>query len=194
MGSAPQNLLTVAALFALTGCKGSDQELETLDSVDSELILVSPAAGSWHRAGTVEVEGEAFELREVAVGSKTMRVDDGRFSGLVDLERGITVIEASATDRAGSELFSRHGVIAGDFVEPSGSIADAMEVRLNQGGLDTLGRLVGTYLQPETISEAATSLNPVYDDSYGVWGWDAVEISADVVGIDFGSPDIDLTP
>lgn len=193
MGPTPPRVLAVAAL-ALVGCKASDHELETLDSVDSELILVSPAAGSWHRAGTVEVEGEAFELDEVSVGDKTMRVDDGRFSGMIALDRGITLVEASATDGAGSELFSRHGVIAGDFVEPSGSIGDAMEVRLNQGGLDTLGRLVGGYLEAATISEAAISLNPVYEDSYGVWGWDAVEISADVVGIDFGTPDIHITP
>lgn len=185
-----------ASLLALSACKGGEEEeLERLDTYDARVVLESPAAGSWSPAGTIVATGRAKDTEAVTVMGQETRLDaEGAFRAEVELPRGISVVEASAKDPRGQEAFARNGVIAGDFVDPEGAVERAMAVRLNQGGLDDVLGLVGGYLEPATISSAATGLNPVYDDAYGVWGWDAVEIRADLEAIDFSTPQLEVSP
>ena len=177
------------------GCKKDDPEGEQELPVDPMLTLSSPAAGAWLPLGPTPVTGHARDVRAVKVGGQDAVVGEGGdFAGEITLERGVNVVEARGTATNGDELYVRHGVLAGDFEDPSGSIDEAAVVRLNQGGLDRLMSMVGGLVDASTINDTVAGMNPIYADSYGVWGWDAVTISADVDSISFGTLELAVTP
>lgn len=188
--------LLALPLLAL-GCKKEDPDggSGTDVPVSPSLSLTTPAAASWLPAGPTPVEGLVHEVRAVKVNGADATVGEGGdFAGQVTLQRGVNVVEARGTATNGDVLYARHGVLAGDFRSPSGSVGEAAVVRLNQGGLDQLLSMVGGMLSAETLNGALAGMNPVYSDSYGVFGWDAVVISADVDQVRFGTPSLSLTP
>ncbi len=178
-----------------SACKKEPTEADTVDALQPSLTVTSPAPASWLPAGTTPVAGTSEDCRAVRVEGVDATLDDsGAFSGQVDLVRGVNVVEVRALTMDGDTLYARNGVLAGDFDSPSGAVADAAIMRLNQGGIDKLLSMVGDMIEPSLINDSLSGLNPIYKDSYGILGWDAVEIAADLDSISFGPIQLSATP
>lgn len=173
-------------LLFLGAC--ADKEAEPAPVEGGALTLETPAAASWLAAGTVEARGTATNVDEVVVNGSIARLRHGEFTADVDLVRGAQVVEASVVDGRGDTFFARHGVLVGDFTSPEGDVEEALQLRLNQGGLDAAMALAAGMVDAATLDASLSAINPVYSDSYGVWGWDAVTIAADVETVSFSTP------
>lgn len=183
-----------AGLFLLFLAACAEKETDTASVEAGVLVLEAPAAAAWTDAGPTEARGTADNVEGVTVGGEDARLRQGVFTHTVDLARGVNVVEAAAVDGRGDTLFARHGLLAGEFAAPEGDVADALRVRLNQGGIDKAMALAAGMVDAATLSASLGALNPVYSDSYGVWGWDAVTISADIAALDFSTPVLRATP
>lgn len=187
----PSHLLLLPLLSA--ACKGDEEDADAL-AITPSLVLESPAAASWQAAGKTTAAGTATQCDSVTVDGVDATLRAGAFETKVDLVRGINLVEAVGLGANGDEVYVRQSVIAGDYNDPGQLVRDAMLLRLNQGGLDTAMALVASMIDSETIEATVAALNPVYTDSYGVWGWDAVTISADVTELSFDEPKLTATP
>jgi Glucodextranase, domain B len=186
------SLLLLLPLLS-TACKGHEEEAEAL-AITPSLVLEAPAAASWQAAGQATASGTATQCDSVTVDGVDATLRAGAFETKVDLVRGINLVEAVGLGANGDEVYVRQSVIAGDYNDPGQLVRDAMVLRLNQGGLDTAMALVASMIDSETIEATVVALNPVYTDTYGVWGWDAVTISADVTELSFDEPKLTATP
>lgn len=194
------SILSIAPLLALALVGCDKKEAAGTPVADAAFEMTSPEAGAWTTAGSAGVTGTAENVESVSVllAPEGEGVDAHRtgqnWQGSVTLARGINVVEAQALDLHGDTQFRRHGVLAGDFGNPDDGVKDALAVRVNQSGLDKVGDMVADYMTPELVTTSATAMNPVYTDSYGLWGWDAVTISADIDSVSFDRPQIEFEP
>ena len=177
----------------LFGCS-HDQELAPTQGPAGSLTLVSPAPAAWMDAGITTARGAAEHIASLSVNGAKAQHGAGTFSAEVELSRGIDLVEAEAIDGRGDTLFARHAVIAGNFSAPEGDVEDAIRLRVNQGVLDKAMDLAAGMLDADTLDASVGAMNPVYSDSYGVWGWDAVTIDADISSVDFGQPQLSVRP
>jgi hypothetical protein len=182
---------SIALSFVLFACV---PESDVHEISAGELSLSSPAPGAWIETSSIQVAGFAQGFDAVLINGTSVNVHDGQFELDVLAQRGVNVIEVTGVDQRGDRHFARHGVLAGAFDAPGAPIESAAHVRLNRPGLDTAESMVGTYLKPEELAAQATSMNPVYQDTYGAWGWDAVTIAADLDAVSFEVPDLNLIP
>ncbi|MCP4921530.1 MAG: hypothetical protein GY913_31930 [Proteobacteria bacterium] len=183
-------------LFALTIACSRDDGLNELDEGPRpQIAITSPAAAAWLGEGAVEVTGTFENLRTIDVNEAEATPDrSGTFVGSAELSRGVNVIEAYGTTTDSEWRYDRVGVLAGEFADPGHAIEDAAGLRLNQPGIDAAMDFAGSMVDQETIAAAATGMNPIYEDTYGVWGWDAVEIAANVDDITFDTVRLEATP
>lgn len=188
--------MTALSLLALSLACSKDKTPVDADLPAKPLLsLDSPMPASWMAAGPVPVSGGSRDLRNVKINGIEATIGaGGDFAGQVTLKEGVSVVEARGLSLDGDELWVRHGVLAGQFEAPEGRIDEAAVVRLNQGGLDTLTGMVGGLLDAETINSALSGMNPIYEDAYGFWGWDAVTIAANIEQVRFGAPVLALEP
>lgn len=188
--------MTAFSLLALSLACSKDKTPVDQDLPAKPLLsLDSPAPASWMSAGATPVSGTSRDLRTVKInGAEATIGAGGDFAGQVTLKEGVSVVEARGLSLDGDELWVRHGVLAGRFEAPEGRIDEAAVVRLNQGGLDTLTGMVGGLLDADTINSAVSGMNPIYEDAYGFWGWDAVTIAANIEQVSFGAPVLSLQP
>lgn len=189
------SVLASVAFFAVFGaaCK-SENQLTEEQFHEPVLELSDPAPSAWKSAGPISATGKAEYLSDVTIGGAPADVTGGAMSANVELRRGINIVEASGKDEHGDTRFVRSGVIAGEFADPGQSVMGAAQLRVNQGGLDTALEQAALMLDPATLNSSLSAANPVYEDSYGVWGWDAVNVRADVVDVYFGSPSLRANP
>lgn len=183
--------LVVPVLFAVA-C-ASENELAGV-TAEPELELHDPAEAAWMADGAVDVRGTARGLRQITVQGKAVQVEDGAFSGRVVLDRGVNVVEAGGVDANGDARFVRHGVLAGEFADPGAPVEGAVAIRVNQGGLDAMLDHAGAMITSEAIAEDLADANPVYEDHYDVWGWEAADVYADISDLSFDSPALRATP
>lgn len=187
-GFAPRAALLVALI---AGCQ-RQQLAPEVEYVAPELRVEGDAL--WRPVGTGQVHGIARNVSNVTVNGQAATVSEGSFTANVNLGRGVNLLDARALDGRGDELYVRQGVLAGEFASPDVPIADAIAIRVNRGGLAKVTDLVGGYIDPPAIGAAATALNPVYVDSYGVFGWDAVNVEANLLNLEFSPPVISADP
>ncbi|MFZ5480050.1 MAG: hypothetical protein ACOZNI_25015 [Myxococcota bacterium] len=180
-------------LIGLIACN-HEQELAPKQGEAGTLELVSPAAAAWMDVGRTTARGNVTNIEDVVVAGDEARVHGGEFEARIELARGVNVVEAAGTDARGHTLYARHGVLAGDFATPEGEVEDALALRVNRGGLDRIAELAEDMVGELDIGGSLAAINPVYVDSYGVWGWDAVTIAADVTSVAFDAPRIEITP
>lgn len=181
----------VLLALALIGCHHDEVKQEEVPP-PGLLSIDVPAAGEWLSAGERTAEGTGAGVEDVALNGSAATLSDGDWTAPLTLARGIDVLEATATDLRGDPLFVRQAVLAGTFANPDGPIEDAAILRVNRGGLDRIEALVEDLIVPDLLNGSLASLNPVYEDSYGVWGWDAVTIAADVLQVQFDPATIEL--
>ena len=187
-------LFSAIALCGLACSEKNEPDQEIEAAALSTLSVESPAVADWLPTGTTAVSGIATEVTAVAVnGAPAILGQDGGFIAMVDLPRGINLLEITAEEPDGDTLFDRRGVINGEFANPS-QIDEAVHLRLNEGGLDLMLELVGEEIEDLDIDSMLADINPVYEDSYGIWGWDAVEIAADIESIIYDTPSMRVTP
>lgn len=186
--------LGLVALLLIGGCKDKEEE-KAADPVPAPtLSLLTPAQADWLSEGVHDASGTATDVTEVTVNGGSAVRKGTEFSADVKLERGVSVVEALATGTNGDQLFVRHGVIAGDYADPDDAVTGAMKLRVNQSGLDEMSSLVATYIEPTLLNDTVAAMNPVYEDSYGIWGWDAVTIAADITSVSFSPAQVSIGP
>jgi len=184
------------ALFPLAvfGCSNPANHAEVEGAQAPSLTLEDPAPASWYAAGPATASGTASALSEITVNGERAVLDGADFTAPVTMTRGINLFEARGIDDTGHALFVRHGVLAGDFADPSIPVDDALILRLNQGGLDHALDAVGAMFDEAAINDAIAGLDPIYEDSYGILGWNAVEVAADIGSISFDPPALQANP
>lgn len=173
-----------AAVTLLVGCKS--QLAPEVPFAEPELRV--EAANLWQPDGAAQIQGIARNLTDVTVNGQAASVVDGEFRANVSLDRGVNLVDARGTDGHGDELFVRQGLLAGDFASPDVPIEHAITLRVNEGGLRKATDMVGDFIDPAAIGSSVNALNPVYADSYGVLGWDAVEVEANLLNLQFSDP------
>ncbi len=158
------------------------------------IALTDPLAASWHGTGERQVSGTWEHVDSVTVNSVPAALeDDGTFSTIVSLTRGLNAIEAHGQGEQDS-TFDRVSVLAGTWEDPGSAIDDAVSLRLNQPGLDQATDYAADMVTEDLVNASVAEMNPVYEDSYGLWGWDAVEIKGDIDEITFSEARIEATP
>lgn len=175
-----RTLFLSAAL--LVGC--SPNQLAP-DAVSADPELQVNTGGLWQGPVGVRIQGIARGVNDVTVNGRPVAVDGDQYTVDVPLDRGVNLVEARGTDDRGDTHFVRQGVLAGDFGSPADSIESALTIRVNRSGLTKAMEGVAGLIDAVAINESVAGINPVYSDTYGVFGWDAVEIEADIVSIDF---------
>ncbi len=164
---------------------------------EPSIAVTSPASGSWLAEGTAEVQGSFANLYQLDVNDSTVTPNpaEGTFASTIELRRGINTIQAYGETQDGEGWrYDRVAVLAGDYADPGYPVEDAVGIRLNQSGLDAAVDFVAGMVDDETVAETAMGMNPIYEDSYGVLGWDAVDIEARIDDLTFDDLRIAATP
>lgn len=179
-------------LVLLVGCKKEEKEEEVVP--DATFSLDSPAPAAFLAEGENEASGEAENVRQLSVMGKEIKAEEGEFSTRIVLERGVNLVEATAVDLHEDNLFARNGVLAGDYAKPEERVEDALQLRLNQAGLDRLERVIAGAVTPEVLNGALGGMNPIYEYVVDVWGWEAGALYVDLVSVDFTGVDVQIVP
>jgi len=180
--------------FALLGCHPPDGSGEGLESyVPPELTVMSPVQAAWIQGTEASVEGRAKGLHDVTINGEGARMDGHDFTGEATLDRGIGFIEVWGDDDQGDGHYERVTVLAGDYGDPVTTLAKGIHLRVNEPGLLYASDQVESMVDPAAISAQAAGMT-VYEDAYGLLGWDAVTIEAKVSTLSMGMPGAELDP
>ena len=185
-----RTLYVAAAAVLLFGCQ-KQQLAEVPEDPAPELQMSTD--GLW-QSSNVRVTGLARGMDALTINGQSVTITESAYDTQLPLERGVNLIEAVGTDSRGDTHFVRQGVLSGEFHAPDQQMGDALTIRVNRSGLNKATALVGSFIDPAVISNSVTAINPVYDDSYGVFGWDAVNIQANLVNVGFDVPIITPDP
>ena len=178
--------------FILAACE-KEEEAEAKPAAGS-LVLETPEQGDFLEAGQSHARGSAENVTSLSVNGAATKINDGRFDAQIELARGVNVVEATAETEGNTTLYVRNGVMAGDYKSADDDVEDAVVLRVNEGGLRAIGDLAEEMLTQDLVNDSLAGMNPVYSDSYGVWGWDAVTIAANVEGVYFDTPVFEFEP
>ena len=176
----------------LLACENEEVADETPPS--GVLSLDTPAQGDFTEEGQVNARGAAEFVSDVLVNGNATKPNGGVFDTKIDLERGVNVVEVSAIDGNSQTLFVRNAVLAGDFKSADDAVEEAIFLRVNEGGFRRIGEIAEGALTSQFVNESLSGMNPVYSDSYGAFGWDAVTIAANIDSITFDTPSFDFEP
>ena len=180
-------------LLGLLGCKQDNEAEKVAAYVQPELTVVSPPQAAWVQDGEVPVEGSSTGLAGLTINGVDAQVDGRSFTGGATVERGIDVIEVRGEDSRGDAVYERVTVLAGDYGDPVMTLERAFQMRVNEPGLEYAGEQVETMVDPAMIADQAEGMK-VYEDAYGLLGWDAVTVEAVVSSLSMGNPDAELDP
>jgi hypothetical protein len=181
-------------LLLTLACSHESQLTEQDVPPTPAIALTSPLAATWHAEGETPVTGTWEHVDTITVNDVPAALeDDGTFSTILSLDRGLNTLEAVGQGTEAS-TFDRVGVLAGSWEDPGQAIADAISLRLNEDGIDQATDYAAGMVTEDLVNESVTAMNPVYQDSYGLWGWDAVEVYGDIDEITFSQARIDATP
>lgn len=174
-------------LLILVACKKEEPTPTVPPS--GELTLETPAIAAWEPMGNMKASGQAICMENVSLNGEAAEVRKEQWQAQVDLSRGINVLSVEGTDLRGDDLFVRAGVLAGNFAKANDDVVEAIRLRVNQGGLDTVAALVGQQITPEVLNGALESVNPVYTNDFTV-----ADVTVDVSNVSFDAPEISITP
>jgi hypothetical protein len=179
-------------VLSLSACKKDDL---VEDAPPSALAVESPLPAAFIPAGPTEVVGIATSLTDVTVNGEPATVTNGRFAATLDLPRGISTLEVRGVDPTGHTMFTRHAVLAGAFTPAEDRVAGAMELRLNQAGLDHLGSVLSGLLDPEELFTTMSASNPIYNyfEYHGLFV-DNTDVDVNLTSITFDPLELDAAP
>lgn len=186
-------MVSSIVVLALSGCK-KDEPAEVV--LPAALSVESPLPGAFIDAGPTVVTGIATSLSGVTVNGEPAVVTDGRFEATLDLPRGISTLEVRGTDPTGHSMFTRHAVLAGSFSPATDRVPGAMELRLNQAGLDHLGGVLSGLLDPAELFTTMSASNPIYNyyDASALPGVDDTDVDVVLTSLQFDPLDLDAAP
>lgn len=164
-----RSVLPLLVVLATIGCKKEvAQPTSTFGTDDDptsgelDIDILQPEAGAHLPVGTVTVEGTQTGLNSVTLNGEPIEATSGTFSRDIELERGVNNIDARG-EKGTTFRLTRRAVLAGTFAEPFGPIDEAMGIRLNQGGLDALGPIVGGLLDPASLTKSLSKSGALYE-------------------------------
>jgi hypothetical protein len=188
----------VIALLVLMGCGGligsgpdADGPEATEGTDPSELTDVSvltvdsPSEAVYQTATSLTVSGKMRHLSALSMDGAALPSDGTDFSTTATLSPGLNVVDIQATgtdERVHRELRS---VLHGQFASPDGFVDRAVQVQLSGDELSALAPMLSGLLDPADLSTQVTAMNPVIDDG---------DIVANVLGVEFEEPIIELVP
>lgn len=177
--------------FAAMACR-RDEATFTAAAAPS-LGMSDPQPADWRRDGPMIASGSTTGLSSVEVDGVPVVLNGSSWSAEIDLSRGVNVVEVRGVDGSGSSHYLRHGVLAGDFGSSSDPVAEGLVARVNQGGLDFALGEAASLIEADAINTMIAGTT-VYEDAYGILGWNAVEVAADVGWLWFDAPELEATP
>ncbi len=186
--------LWVSLGVVLAACGNENTLTPDGETGDPALEIESPAAASFERAGTVEVTGIANALDGVTVNGVVADRGIGTFAASIDLARGVNLIEAEGLDPLGNTLFTRHGVLAGTYGNAAITVPKALDVRVNENGLQTILDTASTMLSPETLEPMLASANPVYDTNLSIEDFEVASLRVDINEVTFNDLSLYAVP
>lgn len=167
-----------------------DKEEEPTTPPAGTLALTTPAPAAWTASGASQASGTSANVTSLTVNGAIAHLPEtGEFTADIQLDRGINIVEAVATDERGDTLFARNGVLAGDFGDPDGAVSNAVQLRVNQGGLDKICTIAEGIVTADTANSALPTLNPVVADSYL-----GVDVLVNLDSVTFGAPQLTIDP
>jgi hypothetical protein len=183
-------LTSIASLFvwacgaeSLVDDQGDGQ---TADFPPPTLEVTEPARATFAETDTVVVRGHADAaagLAEVRVnGQPADLASDGSFSLTLEVSDTLTLIETVAVDEYGTETVDARAVMAGNLVEQSTPVADAMAAHVSEGAMAGFGDMISDFANGTDWEELALSLNPI-----ATLGSGCNSLRADVTSVSHGS-------
>jgi hypothetical protein len=161
--------------------------------IPPDVNIMVPDDGAWLSSGALMVQGDVVGLREVTVNGIDAVVTGSGYSAQLMLEGGVHQIEVRGIDGRGDARSASITVVAGEFEDPRDTMEDAVHVRVNERGLSYASHQVDEMVDPNAIASNAVGL-VVYDDSYGILGWDAVQIAATITDLSLAPLETELSP
>ena len=171
-------LLPVLLLASCAEPSGGPQDEPEL--VHLALVIDTPAPGTWHAVGEVEVAGTADNVDQLSLAGGSVSLADGAFSGSTTLVRGTNMVTVSGVSKGGTTYTVHNGVIAGPTADPEEPVAHAAAVRINEPGLDLALGIAAAALDGPTIEGLLVAANPVYEST----GDTEVTVTATSFGLD----------
>jgi hypothetical protein len=182
-------------VLALTACK-SDHDLT--EAGDPALTLDTPERAAWLDVGEVEADGTWTALSGLTVNGASATASgalSGTWQGQIEVDRGISIVEASGTDGRGDVMFVKNHVIAGEFVSPNAAVSDAATVRINENGIDLLLEAAAARFDEQTVEDTLVAANPVYSGEFlEIAGEDIFAIDLFVNDVTFSGLDLSAEP
>jgi hypothetical protein len=179
-------LLLVSLVVVGCGKKADEATVQGTPEPTQEarLQVDEPAEGAHVPVGALTVKGTQQGLVGTTVNGEPLDALSGDFEVQIDAVRGVNTLEVRGEQGAVVRL-DRRSVLAGSFADADGAIESALGMRLNQGGLDTVGGMVGGLVDPSGLSKSLAAANPVYESTV---------VDLHVLSLDFDPLVLDLHP
>lgn len=157
------------AIGLLAGCTGTitrDGVADPDDHLPPTIEVSAPERGTVTGERAVTVTGRASDAESAVVqvtvnGTLATLADDGSFEASVTLPAGITLLETVATDGGGNTASDARAVLAGDLVDQTAAVGDAIAAFISPQAMGGLADLVSSYTGGIDLTALARSYNPV---------------------------------
>lgn len=157
-------------LGLLSGCTGTITRdgLDPDDHLPPTVEVQTPERGTVTGDASVTVTGRASDAESAVLqvtvnGTLASVADDGSFSASITLPEGITLIETVATDGGGNTASDARAILAGELVDQTTPVAQAIAAFISPQAMTGLADLVNSYTSGIDLTALAKSYNPVVD-------------------------------
>lgn len=154
----------------LSGCTGTitREGLDPNDHLPPTVEVATPERGTVTGDGSVTVTGRASDAESAVLqvtvnGTLATLADDGSFQASVTLGEGITLIETVATDGGGNTASDARAILAGNLVDQTTPVEQAIAAFISPQAMTGLADLVNSYTSGIDLTALAKAYNPVVD-------------------------------
>jgi hypothetical protein len=152
----------------LAGCTGTitREGVAPDDHLPPTVEVQTPERGTLTGERSVTVTGRASDAESVVLqvmvnGTLATLADDGSFQATITLDDGVTLLETVATDGGGNTASDARAILAGNLVDQTTPVADAIAAVISPQAMNGLADLVNSYTSGIDLSALARSYNPV---------------------------------
>jgi hypothetical protein len=172
----------------------------TVDSSGPFIVVDSHDRAEYlEDGGTITLTGsitdEVTGLATAALNGRALSVDsDGNFSVDVVITEGTDFVEIEAEDNDGNTADLKMAFLQGEFLEDGETLDDLIDIFISQDGLSTLGSVVASQIDLETIEDELIASNPVAtrDFSSICFGFGDAYLEIDFESMSYGDFDVDM--
>lgn len=161
-------------LLALAGCPRPattppPPQLPTVIAPGAPTLEIEvPARGTFIDDGNVTVRGRVLDDGPVRVainGTQATVGRDGAFMAVVQVPRGLAILETHAIDAENHDVRDVRAVLAGPFAPSDGTVAAPLGARVGRSGVMALGKALAASAKAVDFKQAAQALNPIYEET-----------------------------